>query len=342
MRRDSLVKCLIVAFVVSLFLWVSGPVGAQEKVYKLRYSNFFPPAHAKSQLSEQWCKEIEKRTNGRVKITYFAGNTLAPAGQAYDAAVKGIADISHCLFAYAMGRTPMLEIIDYPLGYTSGLQATRLINAFYKKFKPKELDDVKVLYLDAHGPGLIQTKKPIAKIEDIKGLRIKCTGINAKIVQAYGGVPVTMPITETYDALQKGLADGILLPTEGLKGWKFGELIKCSVKNYGIAYTVGQYVVMNKNTWNSLPPDIQKIIEQVSEEWIDKEGRLWDQLDKEGLEFAAKLKGYKIVEVSKEDQEHARQKMKPILNEYVASAKAKGLPGEEALKFCMDWLKANP
>ena len=111
--------------------------------------------------------------------------------------MKGIADISQTLFAYTTGRQPMMELIDHPLGYTSAIQATGLINAYYKKFKPKELDDVKVLYLHAHGPGLIQTKKAISKMEDIKGLRIKCTGINAKIVQAYGGVPVTMPITET-------------------------------------------------------------------------------------------------------------------------------------------------
>ncbi len=342
MRRGTFVGVTIAVAVLSWVLLLPGPVYSAEKVYKLRYSNFFPPAHQKSLLSEQWCREVEKRTNGRVKITYYPGNTLAPAGQAYDAATKGIVDISHCLFAYTMGRQPLMSVVDYPLGYTSGLQATRLINAFYKKFKPKELDDVKVLYLDAHGPGLIQTKKPISKLEDIKGLRIKCTGINAKIVQAYGGVPVTMPITETYDALQKGLADGILLPTEGLKGWKFGELIKCSLKNYGIAYTVGQYVIMNKTSWNNLPPDIQKIIEEVSQEWIDKEGKLWDDLDKEGLDFAAKLKNYSVVQVTKADQAAARKKMQPILKEYVDSMKAKGLPGEEALKFCEDWLKSNP
>jgi TRAP-type C4-dicarboxylate transport system substrate-binding protein len=342
MKRNILVVLFLVGFIISACLVFSGPLDAQDKVYRLRYSNFFPPSHAHAIAAGEWCKEVEKRTNGRVKITQFAGNTLAPAQQAYDAAVKGIADISECLFAYTMGRQPMMEVIDYPLGYTTGTQATRLINAFYRKFKPKELDDVKVLYLHAHGPGLIQTKKAISKIEDIKGLRIKCTGINAKIVQVYGGVPVTMPITETYDALQKGLADGILLPAETLKNWKFGEMIKYTLMNYGIAYTVGQYVVMNKEAWNGLPPDIQKIIEQVSEEWIEKKAKIWDDIDKAGLQFAQTQKGHVIVQVSKEEQARAREKMKPVLDEYVKSANAKGLPGDEALKFCVDWLRANP
>ena len=342
MKRNLTIILLVVVFFVTLCLIVSPPALAADKVIKLRYSNFFPPAHANSKLGDQWSKEVEKRTKGRVKITYYPGNTLAPPTQAYDAAVKGIADISYCLFAYSAGRQPMLEVIDYPLGYTSGLQATRLINAFYKKFKPKELDDVKVMYLHAHGPGLIHTKKKISKLEDIEGLRIKGTGVNAKIVGAYGGVPVTMPMPETYDALQRGLADGIILPIEALKGWRFGELLKCTVRNYGIAYSVGMYVVMNKDKWNSLPPNIQKIIEEVNEEYIDKQGRLWDQLDKEGLGFVKKIKGYTIVDVSKEEEEKARKKMKPLLNQYVKSANAKGLPGEEALKFCLDWLKENP
>jgi len=342
MKRKAFVNLCMFIVVIFTFFSLSSVLKAQEKVIKLRYSNFFPPAHANSLLGDQWGKEVEKRTKGRVAITYYPGNTLAPPPQAYDAVVKGIADISYCLFAYNTGRFPLLEVIDYPLGYTSGLQATRLINAFYKKFKPKELGDVKVMYLHAHGPGLIQTKKKISKLEDINGLRIKGTGINAKIVKAYGGVPVTMPMPETYDALQKGLADGIILPIEALKGWKFGELIKCTLRNYGIAYTVGMYVVMNKDKWNSLPPDVQQIIEKLNEEYIEKQGRLWDQLDKEGLEFVKGLKGHAIVDVTKEAEAKAREKMKPILDDYVQMANAKGLPGEEALRFCLDWLKKHP
>ncbi len=342
MKRDGLARVLIVCFTLFTVLLLSVPLAAQDKVFRFRYANYWPTAHQHAALSDQWCREIEKRTNGRVKITHFSGATIAPAQQTYDAAVKGIADISQTLFAYTTGRQPMMELIDYPLGYTSAVQATGLINAYYEKFKPKELDDVKVLYLHGHGPGLIQTKKVISKMEDIKGMRIKCTGINAKIVQAYGGVPVTMPITETYDALQKGLADGILLPLEALKNWKFGEMIHCTIRNYGAGYTVGHFVVMNKKSWASLPPDLQKIIEQVSKEWPEKHGKLWDFIDKEALEYYQKQKGHTLVEASKEEEAKTKEKMKPIINEWVQTKKAMGLPAEEALKFCLDWLKAHP
>jgi TRAP-type C4-dicarboxylate transport system substrate-binding protein len=106
MKKGFGVTWAISGMVMCAFLLTSAPLQAQEKVVKLRYSNFFPPVHPISKLSEEWCREVEKRTNGRVKITYFPGNTLTPPMQTYDSTVKGIADIGQALLAYAPGRLP--------------------------------------------------------------------------------------------------------------------------------------------------------------------------------------------------------------------------------------------
>ncbi|MCK4827089.1 TRAP transporter substrate-binding protein [bacterium] len=342
MKRNVFIKLLVVAFFVTSCLIVSSPALAADKVIKLRYSNFFPPPHKNSILSGEWAREIEKRTNGRVKITYYPGGTLTPAPQTYDSVVKGIADIGQTVLAYSRGRFPLTEVIDLPLGYTSGYQATKMADAYYQKFKPKEFDDTKIMYIHAHGPGLIQTKKVIKSLDEIKGMRIKATGLTGKIVAALGGMPTTMPMGETYDALQKGLADGVILPIEVLKGWRFGELLKCTVKNYGIAYSVGIGVFMNKGKWNSLPKDVQQVFEEVNKEWIEKQGKLWDELDREGEAFAAKMPGYTFVTVTKKQEAVVRKKVRPLLDKYVENAKAKGLPGDEVLKFCLDYLKTHP
>ena len=223
--------------------------------------------HPISKLSEEWCKEVEKRTNGRVKISYYPGNTLTPPMQTYDSTVKGIADIGQALLAYAPGRLPLSEVLSLPLGYTSGYQATKLANEYYKKFHPKEFDDVKVMYLHAGDPGLFHTKKVISSVDEIKGLRIKANAENADIVSALGGAPVTMPITETYDALQKGLLEGILLPTEALKGWRFGEVVKTTLENYAVSYATSMFVMMNKDKWNSISQADRQTIEKINEEW---------------------------------------------------------------------------
>jgi TRAP-type C4-dicarboxylate transport system substrate-binding protein len=313
---------------------------APEKVFTLRYTNFFPAPHANSIITEQWCREVEKRTNGRVKINYFPGAVLTPAVQTYDSVVKGIADIGTSVQAYTRGKFPLTEVIDLPLGYTSGLVATRLINEFYKKFNPKEYDDTKVMYLHAHGPGILHTKKPVNRLEDFKGLKIRSTGLSAKVVQALGGAPVGMPMTESYDALSKGVVDGILCPDEALQGFKLGEVTSFTTETYPIGYSSAFFVVMNKAKWNSLPKDIQSIIEKINQEWIEKQGKIWNDIDKEGKELALK-RGMKYIKLSLEESARWTAPIRPILDQYVNECKAKGLPGDEALSFCLDYLKAN-
>ncbi|MCX8111497.1 MAG: TRAP transporter substrate-binding protein [Syntrophorhabdaceae bacterium] len=339
MKKGFVVK-LVVFVLATVFCLTSLPLYAQEKVIKLRYSNFFPPAHPISKLAEEWAKEVEKRTNGRVKISYFPGNTLTPPSQAYDSTVKGIVDIAQNLLAYSPGRLPLSEVLQLPLGYVSGYQATKMANEYYKKFIPKEFSDVKVMYLHGVAPGTFHVKKDIKSFEDLKGLRIKANAENADIVKVLGAAPVTMPITETYDALQKGLAEGILLPNEALKGWRFAEVVKASLDSNAVSYMTSMYVIMNKGKWNMISKEDQQAIEKINEEWIEKQGQLWNKLDKEGKEYAIQ-KGVKFVKVSKQEEDAVASKMKPILENYVKNTKAKGLPGDEALKFCQDYLRKN-
>lgn len=331
-----LIGCLFFAFIVISV----GP--AQAKTIELTYSIFFPATHGHTLLATEWAKEIEKRTKGAVKITMFPGATLTPANQCYDGVVKGISDIGMSVLSYTAGRFPLMEVIDMPLGYKSGYQATRLCNAVFNKFQPKELDDVKAMYFHGHGPGLLHTKdKPVSKLEDLKGLKIRCTGTTAKLVSHWGATPVAMPQTETYDAVQKGVVDGLMSPIETLKGWKFAEVTKNTTLNYGSGYSLAFFVVMNKQKWNALPKDVQTIIQKVNEEWIEKTGKAWDEYDKAGLELA-KSKGHQFIPLSKQEDERWAKLAQPILAEYVQAMKTKGLAGEEALKFCQDWLKKNP
>jgi len=317
------------------------PAAAAAKPAELNYSIFFPATHGHTLLATEWAREVEKRTGGAVKINIFAGATLTPADQTYDGVVKGIADVGMSVFSYSKGRFPLTEVLDLPLGYTSGLQATRLANAYYRKFQPKELADVKIMYLTAHGPGILHTKKPVEKLEDLAGLKIRGTGTSAKVVAALGATPVAMPQNEAYDALQKGVVEGLVSPIETLKGWKYAEVVKYTTRDLGAAYSVGFFVAMNRAKWDALPKESQDAIEAVNAEWVDKVGQAWDDFDKAGTEFALS-KGVKIIELSKAEDARWAEKVKPMLNDYVAAAKAKGLPGDEALAFVLEWIKANP
>jgi TRAP-type C4-dicarboxylate transport system substrate-binding protein len=323
------------------FCFPAPPSFAQVKPIELSYSIFFPAPHKNTVLASEWAKEIEKRTQERVKITIYPGGTLTPADKCYDGVEKGISDIGMSVFSYTMGKFPLTEVIDLPLGYKSGVAATKVINGYYRKFKPKELDGTQVMYLHAHGPGFLHTKRAVHKLEDLKGMKIRCTGMAAKVVAALGGVPVAMPMGETYDALSRGVVDGSMAPQESLQGWKWGEVVKFTTEAFGSAYTAGFFVVMNKDKWNKLPPDIQKIIAQVNGEWVEKSGRNWDEIERAGRDFTLKL-GNQIIPLSGEENERWAKAVQPILTDYVNRTKAKNLPGESALKFCVDQLRKLP
>jgi len=297
----------------------------------LSYSIFFPPSHIQCKTAMAWAEEIEKRTQGRVKITVYAGGTLTKAPQCYEGVVNGISDLGMSCFAYTRGRFPLLEGLDLPLGYPNGMTATRIATEMVLKHQPKEVADTHVLYIHAHGPGILATKKPVRSLDDVSGLKVRATGLSSKIVESLGGAPVGMSQPETYEALQKGVVEATFCPIETLKGWKQGEVIEYITDTSVIGYTTAMFVTMNLEAWNKLPEDLQKVFTDVSGEWVDMHGKAWDQADAEGKQFVEGL-GREIIPLSDAEQLRWKEGVKPILEAYVAGAKEKGLPGDAFLQ----------
>jgi TRAP-type transport system periplasmic protein len=314
---------------------------SQDKVVNIRFATFFPPSHGNAKIIDEWGADIAQKTDGRVKVTNYTGATLTPAAQSYDAVVQGVADATNTVLGYTMGKFPLSEVLDYPLGYgTGGPVATNLAVAYFQKFKPKEFDQVKVFYLHGHGLGIFHSKKPVRKLEDLKGMKIRTYGPNAEFMTLLGAVPVAMTMGEAYDALSKGVTDGILAPYEALEGWKFGEVVKYTTEDVSTAYSATFIMCMNKEKWASLSPKDQKIIEQINKEYEKKQGLLWNKMHESGKNFILK-RGNEIIKLSKAEQDRWEKACEPVYNKYVENMKAKGLPGDQVLKFCKDYLKKN-
>jgi len=337
--KKQLVALMLVVCIGLAFGFIS-PVTAEAGPTKLTYSNFFPPGHIQSKLAESWCKEVEKRTNGQVVVEYFPGQTLTKARQVYDGVVEGISDVGFSVLAYTRGRFPVMAAVDLPLGYTSGTVATKVINAVYNKFEPKELMDTQVMYLHAHGPGLIHTKsKAVRKMEDMKGLKFRGHGTSALVVKALGGTPVPKPMPETYQMLQKGVVDGAVYPFEANKGWKLGEVTRYCTADFTAAYTTSFFVVMNKDKWNSISAANQKIIEQINMEWADKHGEAWDTSDAEGIVFFLN-QGGEIIGLDAKEGERWKKAVAPIIDDYKANMNKKGFNGTELVDFTIETLNS--
>jgi TRAP-type transport system periplasmic protein len=339
MKRNCTKYVLAAMFFVVMCLTVQAGF-AQDKVITLRYSNQFPPSDQNTMISEQWCKEVEKRTNGRIRVRHYPVNVLNPQPQMFDSVLTGVVDIGNVMGSAMKGRFPLMSGVDQvPWNYQSAHQAAKMANAAYAKFKPKELDDVKIMYFHCTPDGKIHTvKKPVIKLEDVKGLKMRVWDAHGDILKSYGAVTVMIPQVDVYDGLSKGIVDGVTSVYQALQMWKTTDYLKFSTELKGALWVGTFFVAMNKNKWNSIPPADQKIIEQINQEWVDKHGLLWDKLEKEGKDFAIKA-GVKITQLSAEEQAKWDAKAEPCFDKYVKQMKEKNLPGEEMIKFVRDNLK---
>ena len=304
---------------------------AAVQTYKLTYSIFFPPMHVQAKTGMEWAAEVEKRSGGRIQIAVHPGGTLTKADQCWQGVLGGISDLGMSCFAYTPGRFPLLEALDLPLGWPDGLTATRVATALAAKYNPAEIQGAKILYIHAHGPGILATKKPVRALEDLKNMKIRGTGLSAGIATALGATAVGMPQPETYDALQKGVVEGTFCPIETLKGWKQGEVIEFVTDTKAIGYTTAMFVAMNQKSWDALPADLQQILVDVSAEFVDKHGAAWNQADAEGLEFVQGL-NREIIALSADEEARWKAAVEPIVAKYLAQTAEKGLPGADFLK----------
>lgn len=334
LRPLTIVACCLAAT-------VSAAAPCAAKTITLTYSSFFPPTHVQSRLSETWCKEVKSRTEGRVKVQYFAGQTLTKARQTYESITDGIADVGTSALAYTRGRFPVMSAIDLPFGYPSGTVATAVANELYAKAQPKEFDDTQVMYFHAHGPGFIHTKeKAVTRLEELKGMKIRSTGTSAEVIKALGGTPVPMPMPESYQSLQKGVVDGSAYPIESNKGWKLGEVVDHATLAYDIAYTTVFFVVMSKERWNEIDPNDQKIIAEINAEWAKKHGEAWDQSDMDGLRFFMG-QGNTAHGLSPDENERWKTAVAPLIDDYAKGLDQQKLDGAGTIQMIRDALAGH-
>lgn len=335
MRRKPLLVLLVLALVTLSVFGACAKPAAPQPAIELSLAHFWPPTHfLNTEQVPGWAAEIQDATKGRVKITTYAGGTLLKGPETYDGVVKGVADIGVSVFAYTRGRFPLLEAWELPgIRYANATAAAMVAWEGYKKFKPAETNDTKVLYLFATGPGHMWTKKPVRSLEDLKGMRIRATGLSAKSLEALGATPEAMSQEDATEALMKGVVDGNLSPTEVLLGFKQAELVDYITMTPFI-YNTLFFCVMNLEKWNSLPADVQKAFDKVSDKWAEKAGKIWDSHMQEGLDYGVKDHGMEVIELSATEMARWKALLAPLHNKYIEDMTAKGLPGKEVL----DWV----
>ncbi|MDA8126800.1 MAG: TRAP transporter substrate-binding protein [Deltaproteobacteria bacterium] len=303
------------------------PMAGQAAPITLSYANFPPASTFPCVQMERWAKEIEKRTNGQVKINTFPGGTLLPAKNIFDGVIAGTADIGNFAMSYQPGRFPVSEAADLPLGLPSARVASLVLYDLIDKYKPKEFEKVKILTLFTCPPADFMTSKPVRTLKDLKGMELRSSGTGAEVVKALGGIPIAMPQSETPEALQKGIVKGNVSSLEVLKDMNYAAY--CPFATDANLFVVSFAVVMNREKWNALPADVKKAMDDLRIEQAEWTGKYVDDHVAESLAWSKEKYKHQVIQLPAADKAEIKRLVKPMIDDYVKKVSAQGLPGAE-------------
>lgn len=300
--------------------------GATQAEFELTFALFQPEVSAISKANTAFAQEIEKRTNGRVKIKVMAGGSLLNAGSMYQGVLDGVADMGNSVSVYDPGAFPVTAIAELPCNPQSGWAVSSAFFDFIEHYNPEEWSNVKVLTTVGDAANFLTiglNKKQIETMEDWSGTSVR--SMDAEIVSSMGGTPKDIPMADLYDALSKGVVDGQMGSFEPYKSWKLGEVVDwITVNPAPVQFSAMWYNFMNKKTWDGLPADIQQIITEVGREYSGKIGLAWDDQSVVGAEFVKSL-GKTIHVISDEEAAKWTEAVKPVIEKRLAEvAKASG------------------
>ncbi|WP_027369942.1 TRAP transporter substrate-binding protein [Desulfovermiculus halophilus] len=304
---------------------LSGTVEAKEIV--LNYANFPPAQTFPCVQMERWKAEVEERTNGKVQINTFPGGTLLGAKAMFRGVAQGQADIGCSSMAYLPGVFPLTSAVGLPVGFTSAETASLVLWDVYTKYAPEEFSEVKVLTMFTSAPSNLMSKKRVAALEDFQGLEIRASGSLSRSLELLGATPVSMPMSETPEALQKGVVQGLLSSLEVLKDFNYAAY--CPYQTILNLQVYPFAVVMNKDVWNSLPADVQEVMNDLGPEQAEWTGEYMDRHVQEALAYAQQEHSTQVDRLPDTDMREMQAKVAPIIEEWKQEAADAGLPAEE-------------
>jgi TRAP-type C4-dicarboxylate transport system substrate-binding protein len=322
------------AALVSALAVMPAPAVAQTVTLKL--SHFVPPvAPPHATFLAPWAEKVEKASGGRLKIQIYPSMQLGGTPpQLIDQIKDGVVDIGWTLPGYTAGRFPRSEIIEVPFLHTNALGTTLALQDYAEKYLRDEYKDYHVLLLHVHGGTLVHANKPILKLEDYRGLKIRTANRAGSVyLRAVGATAVGAPVPEVPQMLSKGVIDGALLPYEIARPLKVHELVKYHSELAGPQPRLGTSMflfAMNKKKYESLPPDLRKVIDDHSGRRIAAwAGQNWDDIEKPGKDAAQKA-GNHFPIMPATEVERVRAAVKPEIEKFLKDLSSAGFDAAAA------------
>jgi len=331
MKKFSL-KSAVLAAVVGVTGALSSGSGVMAQEFTLKLHQFLPAqAHVPANVLDVWADNVERDSNGRIKIERYPSMQLGGRPpELIEQVTDGAVDIIWTVIGYTPGRFSRTEVFELPFILPNAEVGSR---AFYEMFendmKDEEFSDMHVLGVWTHGPGSFHSSEPIETLDDLRGMKIRGASRTVNmLLEELGATPVGMPVPAVPESLSKGVIDAATLPWEVVLSLKVPELVHNHTEFTGNAlYTATFVFAMNNATYNSLPDDLKMVIDNNS----GFEFSAWAGVTQEGYAApsreTAREMGNNIVVLDAEQTALWREAAQPVYDRWAADMDARGYDG---------------
>lgn len=335
-------KPMMAAIGVAGLMCAANVAAADKPQTTLRFSNWLPPAHEiVTQMLQPWAKEVERVTEGRVRIQFI--NALGKPQAHLDLVRNGVADLGMSVHTYTAKRFPLTGFAELPFTTDDGGVNSVAYWRTYQKYmmSANEHKGVKLLGLwTSPATSIFTVRTPVANIGDLKGAKLRSPSpLFDSIGRALSVVTVNAPASESYEMLSRGVIDGLYFQYDQILGWKLDKLIKTAVKVPGGFGKSSQYLIMNDRKWRSLSAEDQRAIDQVSGEVIARSfGEKWQANEQAAIEQLSG-RGLKTLSIEGDALDEVKQKLAFVEKDWLEEARKQGVDGKAALDYFREQIK---
>jgi TRAP-type C4-dicarboxylate transport system substrate-binding protein len=317
---------------------VLGIPRAQAQEVTLRLHHFLPAAsNVHRFFLAPWAEKVQQDSGGRLRIQIFPAMQLGGAPpQLFDQARDGVADIVWTLPGNTPGRFPRIETMELPfVAHASGLVNAKATQEFFSTIIPDEFREVHPLCVWSHDGGHIHANRPVRRLEDLRGLRLRFpTRLAGEALRALGAAPVGMPVPQVPEALAQRAIDGAVVPWEVLPSIRLQELVNNHTEITGTPcfYTTTFILAMNRARYAALPADLRAVLDANSGEVAaTMAGRVWDERGPVVRADVARRRQNTIVQLSAAEKERWQIATRPVLDAWFNTMRERNVDGQALL-----------
>jgi TRAP-type C4-dicarboxylate transport system substrate-binding protein len=320
-------------------LGAPGLSGLAQQSVTLKFHTFMAPqSNVWLTMHKAWMDKVEKDSGGRIKFEGYPAMQLGGTPvQLYDQARDGVVDIVWTLPGNTAGRFPRIEVFELPFIMNNAEATSKAYWEYVQTVAPDEFKDTQVLALHVHGPGMFHTRDKLVKTaNDVRGMKLRGpTRQITKMLGYLGAIPVGMPLPQIPDALSKGTIDGCVIPWEVVPSVKVHELTKFHSEfdpAGGALYTTTFVMAMNKAKYESLSPELKKVIDansgMATSGWL---GKVQQGNDPVGRKSAVDRKNT-IHTIPASDAQEFKRKARLVEVEWAEDMNKRGFDGKKLLE----------